>query len=77
MNKNAIETFEKVNELLNEETHDHPESVIKLYDRHQIWLATSSSVNTAAATKKSLLVYFESRNWSRQNSCRSNFKITC
>lgn len=51
MNKNAIETFEKVNELLNEETHEHPEAVIKLYDRHQIWLATSSSVNTAAAIK--------------------------
>ena len=51
MNQRALDSFRNVGELIEEEKHQHKESTINLFDRHQIWLVTSSLAGNSAAAK--------------------------
>lgn len=51
MNQRALDSFRNVEQLMKEEKHQHKESTIDLFDRHQIWLVTSSLAGNSAAAK--------------------------
>ena len=51
MNQRALESFNDVAKLIGEEKHKHRECTINLFARHQIWLATSSNIDSPAAKK--------------------------
>lgn len=51
MNQRALDSFRNVEDLIKEEKHQHKESTINLFDRHQIWLVSSSLAGNSAAAK--------------------------